>query len=269
MKVKNFSDITLLVTCYSSFCLTVFLLVHGLSFIPTSSHQLHKALYEVLVSVLCTLVMDYLVQNHLNIKADQLFGLNELIIAMNEKLKMHPIVSFCLYSAPAVIGMQLIVDRPWTMGVVTVSLLTFVMCGCSLYTTPRAAAIVARPIINVPVITVAPVIFRRGNKVVLGLLLLLAICCYRSLDSNTSGIGVVLRTSNGNLVNCVVGTIPGLNPLSTNLWAVQVGLRRAFLEGALNVIIETDNMDAYGAIQFAVLHTFTSTRKSMTLFTRL
>lgn len=183
MKMKNFSGITLFVTFYSSFFLTVFLLVQGLPFILTSSHQHYKALYEVLLSVFCTLVMDYLVEHHLNTNSDQIVGLNEFIIAMNEKLERHPIVSFFLYSAPAVIGMQLIVDRPWTMGAVTVSLLTFVMSGCSLYTTPTAAAIVARPIINVPAIVVAPVILGRSNKAVLGLLLLLAICCYLSIDS--------------------------------------------------------------------------------------
>lgn len=46
----------------------------------------------------------------------------------------------------------------------------------------------------------------------------------------------------------------GLNTLSTNQWAVQVGLRRAFIEEAKYVILETDNIDAFGAIQFAHLH---------------
>lgn len=46
-------------------------------------------------------------------------------------------------------------------------------------------------------------------------------------NGNTSGIGVVLRTSDGNLVNCVAGTIPRINP----------GLRRAFVEGAVDVIV--------------------------------
>lgn len=73
-------------------------------------------------------------------------------------------------------------------------------------------------------------------------------------NGNTSGLGVVLRTSDGNLVNCVVGTIPGLDPLSTNLWDIVIGLRRAFLEGAIFVILETNNMDAFGAVQFAHLH---------------
>lgn len=73
-------------------------------------------------------------------------------------------------------------------------------------------------------------------------------------NGNTTGIGVVLRTSDGNLVNCIAGTIHGLTSLGAQLWSVQVGLRRAFVEGAESVIIETDNMQAFGAIQFAHLH---------------
>lgn len=73
-------------------------------------------------------------------------------------------------------------------------------------------------------------------------------------NGNTTGIGVILRTSNGNMVNCIAGVIPGLSPLGAQLWAVQVGLRRAFVEGARSVILETDNMQAFAAIQFAHLH---------------
>lgn len=73
-------------------------------------------------------------------------------------------------------------------------------------------------------------------------------------NENSSGIGVVLRTSDENLVNCVAETIPGLTTLGAQLWAVQVGLRRAFMEGAKSVIIETDNMQAFGTVQFAHLH---------------
>lgn len=73
-------------------------------------------------------------------------------------------------------------------------------------------------------------------------------------NGNLTGIGVVLRTSNGGLVNYIAGVIPGLTSLGSQLWAVQTGLRRAFIEGAESVIIETDNIQAYGAIQFAHLH---------------
>lgn len=73
-------------------------------------------------------------------------------------------------------------------------------------------------------------------------------------NGNTNGIWVVLRTSDGNLVNCIDGTIPGLTPLGAQLWSVQIGLRRTFVEGAKSVIIETDNIQAFGAVQFAHLH---------------
>lgn len=73
-------------------------------------------------------------------------------------------------------------------------------------------------------------------------------------NGNTTRIGVVLRTSDGNLVNCISGTIPGLNSPGTQLWSIQVGLRRAFVEGSESVIIKTDNMQSFCVIQFAHLH---------------
>lgn len=73
-------------------------------------------------------------------------------------------------------------------------------------------------------------------------------------NGNSTGIGVVLRTSDANMMNCIAGTIPGLAPLGAQLWSVQIGLRRAFVERAQSVIIETDNMQAFGAIQFSHLH---------------
>lgn len=72
-------------------------------------------------------------------------------------------------------------------------------------------------------------------------------------NGNTNGIGVVLQTSDGNLVNYISGTIPGVTPLGAQLWSIQIGLRRAFVDGAESVIIETDNMQAFGAVQFAHL----------------
>ncbi|KAL8103781.1 hypothetical protein AgCh_028106 [Apium graveolens] len=93
------------------------------------SYCMHKILLEI--------------EHHVITNGGQIIGLKEFIIANDEKLKMHHIVLFLLFSAPAVIGMQLIADRPWTMDVVTVSVFTFVVSGCTLYTTPRAAAIVA------------------------------------------------------------------------------------------------------------------------------
>lgn len=73
-------------------------------------------------------------------------------------------------------------------------------------------------------------------------------------NGNTCGIGVVLRTSDGNLVNYITGTIPGLNSLAAQLRAIQIGLKRAFIEGTVSVIIETNNMASFGAIQFAYQH---------------
>lgn len=73
-------------------------------------------------------------------------------------------------------------------------------------------------------------------------------------NGNTNGIGVVLRTSNGNLVNRIAVTIPHLTLLDAQLWAIQVGLRRGFVKGATDIILETDNLQAYGVVQYAHLH---------------
>lgn len=81
-----------------------------------------------------------------------------------------------------------------------------------------------------------------------------AIFAHQMPNGNTNGIVAVLRTSDGNLVNFDSGTIHNVTPLGAKLWAVQVGLRRAFVEGAMDVIVETDNMQVFGAIQFVHLH---------------
>lgn len=74
-------------------------------------------------------------------------------------------------------------------------------------------------------------------------------------NDNTTRRGMVLRTSYGNLVNYIAGTISGLFYLANHLWDILVGtLRWAFLERGHTVILEPDNLEAFGAVQFAHLH---------------
>lgn len=73
-------------------------------------------------------------------------------------------------------------------------------------------------------------------------------------NDNTHGIGVVLRTSVGSLVNYVAGTIPNLSTLGCQLWGIQVRLRRGFIERATDIIIETDNMEGFRAVRFSHLN---------------
>lgn len=68
---------------------------------------------------------------------------------------------------------------------------------------------------------------------------------------NSNGIEVVLRTS---MAIWYAGTIPNLTPLTAQLWVIQVGLRRGFIEGATDIILETDNLQAFGAVQYAYMH---------------
>ena len=54
-----------------------------------------------------------------------------------------------------------------------------------------------------------------------------------------------MRDSNGLLIRLTYGTIPGLTNLNSALWAVFIGMRRAFQDQYERVIIETDNIQAY------------------------
>lgn len=62
---------------------------------------------------------------------------------------------------------------------------------------------------------------------------------------NRNGIGVVVRDDGGHLLRLTYGTIPGLTNLNSGLWAVLIGMRRAFQDQYTRVIIETDNIQAY------------------------
>lgn len=75
----------------------------------------------------------------------------------------------------------------------------------------------------------------------------------RTRSRNNTGIGAVYRDSAGKLRYLTVGVIPNLTPLGVQLWAIFIVLKRAFLDGYRDVIVETDNLMAYRAIRnFAV-----------------
>lgn len=75
-------------------------------------------------------------------------------------------------------------------------------------------------------------------------------------NGNISGVWVVMRTSSGNLLNCITDTIPNLTAFAVQLLVILIGLRRAYIEGALSVIIETDKLEPFGAIQHAHLNQY-------------
>lgn len=68
-------------------------------------------------------------------------------------------------------------------------------------------------------------------------------------NGNNSGIGAVYRGANGDLKLLTLGVVPGLSSIGNQLWAVYAPMRRAFKEGYRNVMIETDNFDAFKAIR--------------------
>lgn len=73
-------------------------------------------------------------------------------------------------------------------------------------------------------------------------------------NGNMNELVVVWRTSDGNLFNRIASVIPNLTTMGNQLWAIGFGLRRAHVKGPLTVIIETDNMEAFGSIKFTYLN---------------
>lgn len=52
-------------------------------------------------------------------------------------------------------------------------------------------------------------------------------------NDNITGMGIVLRTSDDNMVTCIARVILGLSLLVTQLWAIFIGLRRAFIRKSI------------------------------------
>lgn len=69
-------------------------------------------------------------------------------------------------------------------------------------------------------------------------------------NGNISGIRIILRRSNGSMVSSIAGTIPNFSPLGVHLWAVYLGMRRAYIEVRNHVIVETDSIEAFVALKF-------------------
>lgn len=68
-------------------------------------------------------------------------------------------------------------------------------------------------------------------------------------NGNNIGICAGYRGANGDLKLLTLGVVPRLSSLGNQLWAVYAPMRRAFKEGYHNVIIKTDNFDAFKAIR--------------------
>lgn len=60
-----------------------------------------------------------------------------------------------------------------------------------------------------------------------------------------TGIGAAYRDSEGVLKHLTLGVIPQLSTLGNQMWAIYIALRRAFKPGYRDVILETDNLEAF------------------------
>ncbi|KAL1820697.1 hypothetical protein ACET3Z_015566 [Daucus carota] len=63
-------------------------------------------------------------------------------------------------------------------------------------------------------------------------------------NGSRSGLGVVVRNENGDIIVMVSGTLNILNERVNQLWAILMGLRCCFYVGKHNVILETESGDA-------------------------
>lgn len=68
-------------------------------------------------------------------------------------------------------------------------------------------------------------------------------------SANDACIGAMYRDSEGSMNLLTVSTIPFLTELANQLWAIYVPLVRAHYEGYLNVVLETDNFEAYKVVK--------------------
>lgn len=67
----------------------------------------------------------------------------------------------------------------------------------------------------------------------------------RQYNSNHFGIGIVIRDHHGRLIKGLTGSMRGLSPLATQLWALHMGLNHDRFSNCEIVTLETDNFNPY------------------------
>lgn len=64
-------------------------------------------------------------------------------------------------------------------------------------------------------------------------------------NGNSNGVGMIIRDYRGRLVKGLTGTMRGLSPLATQLWAIHLGLNQARLSNCEIALVETDNYNPF------------------------
>ncbi|KAK1370198.1 hypothetical protein POM88_036294 [Heracleum sosnowskyi] len=67
-------------------------------------------------------------------------------------------------------------------------------------------------------------------------------------NGNNSGIGVVIRNHEGNIIRMITGTIKGLTRENNQLWAMLKALQRVCIENLTHYILETDDRNMINII---------------------
>lgn len=67
----------------------------------------------------------------------------------------------------------------------------------------------------------------------------------RQHNGNNNGVGILIRDHRGRLIRGLAGSIRGISPLATQLWALHMGLNQARLSHCELIMLETDNFGTY------------------------
>lgn len=67
----------------------------------------------------------------------------------------------------------------------------------------------------------------------------------RQYNGNNNGVGVIIRDHRGRMLKAYSGTMRGLSPMATQLWAIHLGLNQARLANCEFLSLETDNFNPY------------------------
>lgn len=64
-------------------------------------------------------------------------------------------------------------------------------------------------------------------------------------NGNTHGMGIILRNAEGELLKLSTGVLPASSSLENKLNAIHQGMIRAFEDNYKEVVVETENLDAF------------------------
>lgn len=68
-------------------------------------------------------------------------------------------------------------------------------------------------------------------------------------NGNTHGLGMIIKNSEGELMKLSTGVLPAASSMENKLNAIHHGMIKAFENNSKEVVVETDNLDAFMIIK--------------------